>query len=382
MAHRALFAALERLEEKYLPMWQEICELESPTGYKPGVDAVADYCIRHAQSLGWQVIRGHEEVSGDPVCITMNGHIDAAPICLSAHMDTVHPLGAFGSPAVRREGNKLLGPGVSDCKGNIVAAMMVMEALQGCGYDKRPVKLILQSDEETNSAGSQKRTVDFMEQHARGCVCFLNLEPFNPGKVTVQRKGIMRFEVAVTGKAGHAGYCYNFASAIAEAAQKITRLEQWKEPEGITCNIGVIHGGVGSNTVPDSCSFSGECRFASEAQRQQFLACLQEVTDTVYTPGTASSFRILSTRLCMPRTEEAMALLERMNRIWEQAGLPRLAPNFVGGGSDCADMVSRGIVGLDSLGVEGGGLHSLGEWARPDALVTCGQRIGTVVWYL
>lgn len=382
MAHNKLFAQLERLESKYLPMWQEICEIESPTGCKSGVDAVADYCIRHAENMGWDVVRGHEEISGDPVCITMNSGNQMAPICLSAHMDTVHPVGAFGKPAVRIEGDRMVGPGVMDCKGNIIAAMMVMEALQKCGYDKRPVKLILQSDEETGSRGSGKRTVDFMERHAQGCLCFLNMEPMNPGKVTVQRKGIMGFQIDITGKAGHAGYCYNFANAISEAAQKISRLEQWKEPEGITCNVGVIQGGVGTNTVPASCCFKGEARFSCEAEQQKILAFLQEVTDTVSIPGTSSTLQILSTRLSMPRTEAAMALLEQMNGIWEKTGLPRLEPNFVCGGSDCADMVSRGILGVDSLGVEGGGLHSLSEWGSLPSLVTCCKRIGALVWYL
>ena len=382
MEHQKLFSAIGQLESKYLPMWQEICEMESPTGCKEGVDAVASYCIRHAEALGWQVVRGHEEISGDPVCITMNPDGPEAPICLSAHMDTVHQVGSFGKPAVRTAGDMIYGPGVADCKGNIIAAMMVMEALQSCGYHKRPVKLILQSDEETGSAGSRKRTVDFMEQHAAGCLCFLNMEPHTPGKVTVQRKGIMKIRFDITGKSGHAGMCYNYASAIAEAAHKILQVERYKEKEGITCSVGTVSGGTGINVVPESCSFSADVRFTNEDQRLEILQALQKISDTVYVPGTSCVMTQLSLRLAMPQTEQALALVDRMNEIFAATGLPALTPTAVAGGSDCADMVSRGFTGVDSIGVEGGSLHNLSEWARLSSLVTCCQRIGALVWYL
>lgn len=382
MDHNVLFAEIQQLESKYLPMWEEICLIESPTACKAGVDQVADFCIAHAEKLGWQVVRGQEAISGDPVCITMNPQGAEAPICLSAHMDTVHPVGSFGSPAVRTEGGKIYGPGVMDCKGNIVAAMMVMEALQNCGYTKRPVKLILQSDEETGSAGSEKRTVDFMARHAAGCLCFLNMEPHSAGKVTVQRKGILKVRFDITGQAGHAGMCYNFASAIAEAAHKILKVESWKNKEGITCNVGTISGGTGVNVVPEKCSFAVDVRFTNEDERLQILRELQTISDTAYVPGTQSSLHILSTRVAMPKTPQALALTEQMNRIFAQVGLPQLALNAAAGGSDCADMVCRGFTAVDSLGVEGGGLHSLAEWANLSSLISCCQRVGALLWYL
>lgn len=382
MDHKDVFAAIAHLEEKYLPMWREICEIESPTACKAGVDAVADYCIRHAESLGWEVVRGSQPVSGDPVCITMNPDSPEQAICLSAHMDTVHPVGTFGSPAVRTDGENIYGPGVHDCKGNIIAAFMTMEALQQCGYNKRPVKLILQSDEETGSAGSSKHTVDFMEQSAKGCLCFLNMEPHIHPKITVQRKGIMKFRFDITGKAGHAGKCYQFTSAITEAAHKILAVEKWKEADGITCNVGTISGGTGINVVPESCSFAVDVRFANDEQQARIAKYMQQVADTSYLEGTTCQLTLVSTRVSMPRTEAAMALLERMNEIFAQTDLPELIPTMAPGGSDCADMVSRGFTAVDSLGIEGGGSHSIKEWARLSSLIPCCQRVGALLWYL
>lgn len=382
MDHKDLFAAIRQLESKYLPMWQQICEIESPTCCKEGVDTVADYCIAHAKTLGWQTERGSESVSGDPVCITMNPDSTEAPICLSAHMDTVHPVGCFGNPTVRTESDKIYGPGVHDCKGNIIAALMTMEALQNCGYTKRPIKLILQSDEETGSAGSQKHTVDFMEEKAAGCLCFLNMEPHIAPKVTLQRKGIMKYRYDITGKAGHAGKCYQFTSAITEAAHKILAIEKWKEVEGITCNVGTVTGGTGINVVPESCSFAVDVRFADGEQQARIARYMQDVADTSYLEGTTCQLTLVSTRVSMPKTEGAIALLASMNDIFAKTDLPILEPTMAPGGSDCADMVSRGFTAVDSLGIEGGGSHSLSEWACLSSLVPCCDRIGAILWYL
>lgn len=382
MDHKDVFSAIAQLESKYLPMWQEICQIESPTSCKEGVDAVGAYCIAHAKAMGWQVEVGSEPVSGDPVCITMNPGSTAPAICLSAHMDTVHPVGAFGDTPVRVEGGKIYGPGVHDCKGNIIAAMMTMEALQACGYDKRPVKLILQSDEETGSAGSNKNTVEFMAKQAEGCFCFLNMEPSIAPKVTVQRKGIMKIRFDITGKAGHAGKCYDFASAIAEAAHKILKVESWKEKEGITCNVGTVSGGTGINVVPEHCSFAVDVRFTNAEEQDRIRTYLQEVADTVHVPGTSCVMTLVSTRVAMPKTEAALQLVAQMNTIYAKIGLPELIPTAVPGGSDCADMVSRGFTAVDSLGIEGGGSHSISEWANLRSLIPCCKRIGAVLWYL
>lgn len=382
MDHFAVFAAIEQLEEKYIQVWQEMCNIESPTTCKAGVDAVGEYCAKMAREMGWQVEKGSEPVSGDPMCITMNPDSREKPVCLSGHMDTVHPVGLFGTPAVRMDDTHIYGPGVRDCKGGIVAGFMVMEALQMCGYTKRPVKLILQSDEENSSATSDKHTVDFMEEKAKDCIAFLNLESYSQDKVTVQRKGIMKYRFDIKGKAGHAGKCFNYVSAIAEAAHKILQIEKWKEVDGVTCNVGTITGGTGINVVPQLCSFTVDVRFPDAQRQEQIKAYIQEVADHSYVEGSCCELTLVSTRVAMPRKAENLALVERINEILEKSGLPTMEPKAVPGGSDCSDLVSRGIVGLDSLGIEGADSHSIKERAELASLVRCGKRLATILWEL
>ncbi|MBR5507251.1 MAG: M20/M25/M40 family metallo-hydrolase [Clostridia bacterium] len=169
----------------------------------------------------------------------MNPDAEGKPICLSGHMDTVHPIGLFGDHPVKIDEDIIYGPGVSDCKGGIVAAFMAMAALDDEGFSARPVKLILQSDEETSSDGSNKTTVQYMCECARDAVAFLNCEPYVMGTAVLKRKAIAKYTFKIKGKAEHAAYCYNGISAITEAAHKIIELEKYKDENGITANCGI-----------------------------------------------------------------------------------------------------------------------------------------------
>ena len=157
-----IFDRIDDLEKEYLRVWEDICNIESPTSFKAGVDAVCEYITALAEKKGWGVEHFPQPVSGNAACIVINPSADASPICLSGHMDTVHPVGSFGTPPVRIDGEMIYGPGVCDCKGGIVAALLAMDAMDSEGFDLRPVKLILQSDEEVNSTLSDGETIRFM----------------------------------------------------------------------------------------------------------------------------------------------------------------------------------------------------------------------------
>ena len=173
-----LFHEIDLLAEEYLRVWEDVCNIESPSHHKAGVDAVGKYFSDMASTRGWTVETLPQTVSGDVVCITMNPTAEGEPVCISGHMDTVHPLGSFGTPAVRIDGDRICGPGVADCKGGVVAGFMAMDALHRLGFSSRPVRLLLQSDEEVSSMPSNKETINYISQKAQGATAFLNLENY------------------------------------------------------------------------------------------------------------------------------------------------------------------------------------------------------------
>lgn len=380
--NRELLTRADELEQKYIQMWIDICSIESPTGFKQGVDAVGRYFAEATEKLGWDIQIHRENISGDCLCITMNPGSDKQPVVFSGHMDTVHAVGSFGTPAVRCEGDTIYGPGVKDCKGGITAAFMAMELLSICGFDKRPVRLILQSDEETGSASSEGRTIEFMREMAQNAIAFFNCEAHRNGGVTLIRKGSVKYEFEIKGRAVHSSNCYLGASAITEAAHKIIQLEKMKSRNGITCNCGTIAGGSADNSVPDRCVFSADIRFDDMKQLARAKDRVKHIAGKSYIRGTRCIVRLKTMRRPMELCDANVALFNRMNEIFAKYSLPQVRLEKSRGGSDASDMTYYGIPCIDSMGVTGRFIHSVNEEARISSLREAAIRLAVLAWEL
>ena len=370
MNYQPVFSQIEALSPQYLTVWKECCEHESPSIDKAAVDACGQYFIDFAKAHGWQVDVLPQPVSGDAICITMNADVNERPLALSGHIDTVHPVGLFGDTPVRIEGDTIYGPGVDDCKGGIVAALLAMDALEKCGYKKRPIQLLLQTDEEVGSKLSKKATINWMCEKAKDAVAFLNLEGATPGQACLQRKGIITYRLIITGKEAHASRCATEgASAILEAAHKIIALEKLRDPEGLTCNCGTIEGGTAANTVPGKCEILANIRFATQDQLEWVKGYVKNIAETVHVPGCTCELKQESFRVAMEHEERNVQLLAQLNEAFVACGMDALAPHKGTGGSDAADVTVYGIPCIDNLGVVGAGIHSIHESAQISSLV-------------
>ena len=313
---RQIFEKIDALQERYFEIWEKVCDLESPTGDKKGVDAVGRFFAELAKERGWRVEICPQEVSGDVVCITMNGDSEKKPLCISGHIDTVHPVGSFGVKPTHRDEEKIYGPGVTDCKGGVVAGFLAMDALHQCGFKARPIQMLLQTDEETSSRGSRGETIRYICERAMQGEAFLNLETHTTGTTCTVRKGVVSCAFSVEGIEGHSSRCVTEgASAIADAAHKIIELEKLKDDDGITCSCGIIKGGTAGNTIPGHCSFVANFRFATADQYEWLMNYLRELCETVHVPGCKCSFEITSQR---PAMEEKERNLER--RVGQRSG--------------------------------------------------------------
>ena len=377
-----IFSVIEELNEHYCDLWEKVCNIESPTDYKPGVDTVGNVFIQIAQQQQWAVEVSEQEKAGNAIYITMNPESPEKPIVFSGHIDTVYPRGSFPAPAVYRDDQRIYGPGVIDCKGGVVAAVMAMDALMRCGFRKRPVKLIIQTDEETGSKTSNKKTIGFMLEKSKNAVAFLNLEGVQYGTAVLSRKGILRYRFTVQGKSAHSAKCTEGANAICEAAHKIIQLENYKDADGITCNCGIIQGGTVPNSVAEQCVFQADIRFVNQEQYQEAKRLCQRIAAETTVPGCVCSLEMVSERPAMPLTAENEMLFAKMNAIYEYCGLPVLTSRHCLGGSDAAYTTQAGIPTVDSLGVDGGKIHSPQEFAYIESLVACVKRLAATAWYI
>ena len=317
MVCEKLFCEINSLSEKYVKILEDVCNIESPTDFKEGVDKVGNYFAALSENLGFSVERFEQNVAGDVLCVTMNKEALSKPIALS---------------------------GVMDCKGGIVAGFMAMEALKNIGFKDRPVMMLLQTDEEVGSRISNKATINYICEKAKDCVAFLNLEGYEDsykGKATLVRKGITRFKFTIEGIEAHSSYCaVEGANAIIEAAHKMIEIDKIKDNDGITCNCGVIRGGSVANTVAGSCEFIVDVRTATNEQKEWIKNRFEEIADTVYVKGTKTKVELLSYRVAMELCDRNVKLLEKINGIFSSNGLSTLELGSRRGGSDAADVTT------------------------------------------
>jgi len=379
MICKEVFKKIDELEKDYFKVWQEAATIESPTKFKEGVDACGNYFARMAEERGWKVEYSRQSVSGDVVHITMNSESDLPPLVLSGHIDTVHPVGLFGTPAVKFDEEKIYGPGVSDCKGGVVAGFMAMDALRLCGFTKRPVKLLLQTDEEGNSTQSNKSTINYICEKSKDAVVFLNLESYAPGRATLSRKGILSYRFEVTGKEGHSSRCVTEgANAVIDAAHKLIELDKFKDDEGITCNCATVNGGSVVNTIPGKCVFSVNFRYVTNADFNYIEKFVTDLANTVHVPGCTCTVEQIGHRPEMEINQKNLDILAAVNKIFEENDIPTLKPMQLRGGSDASYVTLAGIPCIDSLGTIGGGSHSIREFALLSSLTEAAKRIAAI----
>ncbi len=374
-----VFKKIDELSGKYIKVWDDVCNIESPTNFKEGVDRVGEYFLKLASEHNWLTDIFEQKISGNAVTITINPDSKEKKICLSGHMDTVHPVGSFGSPAVTMDEEKIYGPGVMDCKGGIVASFLAMDALKKCGFNSKCVKLFLQSDEENGSASSNKETINYICLNSLGAKAFLNAEGIKDKTAVLERKGIIRFKFTVYGKALHSSRCPEAANAICEAAYKIIELEKMKNPDGLTCNCGVINGGTTSNTVAEKCEFYADIRFATDKEMLTARRICKEAAEKTTVKGCRCEVEEISFRPAMKKSEKNYELLDKMNEIFKESGLPVLKARKCLSGSDAAYVTEAGIPCIDNIGVDGENIHSVNECARLSSLGEAAKRIAAVI---
>lgn len=369
---------VDALAPSYVQFWKEICEIETPSHHKAGLDKLVDKLERHAREKGFGVYREAFEQAGDCLRIDLPGEADKAPIVLMAHMDTVHEVGSFGPEPVTIEDGIIYGPGVMDCKNGVAMIFLVMEALQASGMSHPPVRALLTSDEEVSARFSGPRGVAFFETHAAGAAAVLNCESGTEGKLTVGRKGIAHICLEITGQAAHAGGSYDRGvSAVWEAAQKISAIEALTQLGGNTFNCGIVRGGTKSNIVPERCTIDIDTRSLELNGLDENVAQVRRIAEHSYVPGSSCTMEVLTIRPPMPPTEGNYALLARINEIAAAHGLPVCEAMISGGGSDAAYTTRMGIPTVCSLGPCGGGCHTRQEWARVDSLA---ERAKLTAW--
>jgi glutamate carboxypeptidase len=355
-----------------------LVDIDSNSHDKAGTDRVAQ------AMLGWlndADIEGEHRADpddGDALLVRLRGAVlSAAPVLLMGHRDTVFPTGTVAQRPWRVEGDRGYGPGVSDMKSGLVLQCFVLMALKRLPLLPFPVLGLFTADEEI---GSQRGRIA-IEAHARGARAAFNAEPGRvSGNLVTSRKGGATFAIDVTGRAAHSGVNHaDGASAIETLARKVQALHALTDyASGITTNVGLISGGMSTNTVAPSAQAKLDVRFCSLQQRELIFERIKAIVDAPGVPGTEA--RLTQTSEFLPLEPQwSSELMLRYQASAARVGFD-VDGEFTGGCSDAGFTASLGIPTLCGVGPVGGKAHTDGEYCCLDTLVPRAQAlVGTIL---
>lgn len=386
----------QRVVDHLAPRREELIEdlarlVAIPTGgwHRAGLDQTRQILCARLASLG-AIVR---TVEGDPRPDWLEGPTEPVPtavcerrleqgphVLIAGHLDTVHdPNGDFRTLTIRPDGKTATGPGCVDMKGGLVLAVAALEALEACGV-RISWTFLMNSDEETGSFCSDRALRDEARRHDVG----LALEPaMTKGELAIERGGSGQFVVDVRGRSAHVGRAFGEGvSAVYALGGVLTKLAAMVDvPRGKIVNVGPLRGGSATNVVPDRAMAWGNLRFASPevaAELERELAGLASPSEEM---GRRFPFIGLSTsfnRPAKPLTDGTRRLAELARATSRDLGR-ELPFASTGGVCDGNILQAEGLPTIDTLGVRGGGLHTLDEWVELDSLVDRAQLLALLM---
>ncbi|HWV00864.1 MAG TPA: M20 family metallopeptidase [Devosia sp.] len=350
---------------------------ESPTDVPAAVNAMGDLVIAEASAAVTAERIASQGQYGDMVLLRTGPQNGRRPILMIGHLDTVHAIGTLAGPLpLRREGDKLYGPGGYDMKAGILIALKGLRDALASNTLRRPVVLALSPDEETGSPFSRA----IIEALGREAAYALVFEPARRGGGCVTcRKGTGRFQMTIEGRAAHSGMNHEEGrSAIREAAHQTLRFEALTDYQrGITANVGLIAGGSGANTVPSRCTMTLDIRVPTSRDGDAAERTIRNATPV--DPDVRLTVTGGMIRPPFERSDRTAALLDLAQETAAGLGLCLPEAPRAGGGSDGNFTAALGVPTLDALGAEGDGAHTHHEHVLISSLAVRRAFIGKLL---
>jgi glutamate carboxypeptidase len=289
----------------------------------------------------------------------------ARRLLLLGHLDTVHAHHAH--VPLRRDGERLYGPGTADMKGGDVLALGVARVLAARPGAFAELSLLLVNDEEW-------RTAEFAHvDRFRGydaCLCFEAGERTPSGEegVVIRRKAAGTLRVEATGRASHSGSApdqgANALVALAQTTLSVAAHHAPDGPEPLSVVPTVVNSGRALNVVPAA----GELVCDLRADR---LEAFERVLAAV--PAELQGVTLQSTmERRWPPMDSRAATAGLLERAGDRLGRP-IAGVARGGASDASHFAATIPLTVDGLGPRGGGAHTPEEFVLGDSLLERAQ---------
>jgi succinyl-diaminopimelate desuccinylase len=238
-ALNAVVAKIDGYREELIELQMELTRRQAmgPESDGEGEREKAEYLKGYLEQLGLLVDQydsPDERVTCGyrPNLVTvLEGETSDAKLWIMSHTDVVPPgdLGLWsGDPwAVRVEGDKLIGRGVEDNQGGLVASLLAVKAFKETGVNPhRPIGLVLVADEETGSVHGLRYLLENHKDLFRKDDLIVIPDSGNPKgtEIEVAEKSILWIKIRTLGKQTHGSVPEKGVNAHKAAAWLTTRM--------------------------------------------------------------------------------------------------------------------------------------------------------------
>ncbi|MFT3985263.1 MAG: M20/M25/M40 family metallo-hydrolase [Lachnospiraceae bacterium] len=367
------------IRERLIQTFTELVSIDSPS-LREGKAAIHIKRKFEELGIGLEADEGGKRCGSDTgnLYAYVKGTLSGEPVLLSAHMDTVAP--ALGKKAVLHSDGRITSDGTTvlgaDDMAGITSIYEAVSYLKNNQIRHKDFEILFTVGEELYCRGA--KSFDFSKIKAKQAYV-LDLSG-RVGEAAWAAPTILSFEVTITGKAAHAGFCPEEGiHAVAVAARAIAGLKLGRIDDSTTANIGMINGGNGINIIPENCVLQGEIRSlchesalkAAEEYREAFIRAAKEA-------GAKIDWRD-QIHLKAYKTAPECEAVQHYKNTCERLSIPvKLLATF--GGSDNNVFAQHGIEGL-VLATAMNQVHSCDEYTQVEELdkitqIVCGLLTG------
>jgi len=231
----------------------------------------AEYLAAKFRELGLHDVTIDEEGN----CLGLFRGASSTPlIIVSAHLDTVFAKGTDFT--VRREGERLYAPGISDDGCGLVALIAIVQAMRAAQIETEGSILFVGTVGEEGE-GNLRGVRHLLTRGAwakQKIDAFLSFDGPGVDRITNRALGSRRYRVELSGAGGHSWGDFGVPNPVHALGRAISRLAAYpapKEPR-TTFNVGSIEGGTSVNAIPTRATMEVDLRSAADAELRRLDA--------------------------------------------------------------------------------------------------------------
>ncbi len=231
----------------------------------------AEYFAERFRQLGLSDVSIDEEGN----CLGLfKGRSSSPLIIVSAHLDTVFATGTDFT--VRREGNRLLTPGIADDGCGLVALIAIVQALRSAQI-KLDGSILFVGTVGEEGEGNLRGVRHLLTRGSwsqRKIDAFLSFDGPGVDRITHRALGSRRYRVEFTGTGGHSWGDFGLPNPVHAIGRAISRLAAYPVPKDprTTFNVGSIAGGTSVNAIPSQATMEVDLRSAGDTELRRLDA--------------------------------------------------------------------------------------------------------------